>query len=343
MGRCFEDTRLMWRIIGILLVFITAGTFLAIFCSQLKDESTGPDWKEELVISLRTYEVDWTDEMSQDWQEKITYPIDYTVPYAAYETYRFEPGHQVMRIGTETIYTEDFNYQIFLHNFADFVSSDPVSEDVIVSAAQRILEDSVLLQESDILDVVELDESVFNSESKDFIVRADLVTTARDELPQRGLARTEGEQITVWFYNTEEPDMGVDAAEDIANGVISDLHDRLVAGTITFEQAGEEIRSNPTLAEIDYGIDGNAYERFVIYGDLKETYHDPDIGEAVDGLPVGEISEVLTGRDKGEDWYDAFYAVVHVDSRTEGFDNFDVWLEDTMDIYTVTVFRNNGD
>ena len=81
----------------------------------------------------------------------------------------------------------------------------------------------------------------------------------------------------------------------------------------------------------------------MIYGDLEEAYHDSDIGKVIEELTVGEVSEILTGKDKGEDWYDAYYTVVRVDSKAEGFDNFDVWLEDTMDIYTVTVFRNNGE
>ena len=147
-----------------------------------------------------------------------------------------------------------------------------------------------------------------------------------------------GETISVWFYNMEPPEMGLEEAREYTEELVTDLLEKIRSGEMTMEEAGDVIRNDSVMKEIDIGLEGNAYSLFSIIGD-SQTFTDPELQKDVRSLEEDELSEVLVGRDKSEDWYDAFFMVVKVDEKQEGFESYDDWVSNARGRIEVVVFK----
>lgn len=320
---------------GILLVCVAVGLALWSVSSEQGETEEEP-WNVEALQMLRGHQASWGKEEVADWEEKKTYPLEFTLPYALYEMPRFDPGKQVFKVGDEYLYTDDFNQSIFVHHYAVFTSVEEIPDAVLDETIEKLKAESILLQEAADRGYIELDEAVFNSSDKDYERRGLLVASAEQALQSNLVSEVAGETIAIWFYSVDPPDIGVEAAKEIAYAKMNALRDLVVAGDLTFEEAGRAIADDPELRAFDVGIDANSYSTFRMYGDFM-PFTDPNIGEAVEQLSEGSISEILTGKDKAEDWYDAYFTLVKVDRVQEGIDNFETWLANRANQYVVKV------
>ncbi len=153
------------------------------------------------------------------------------------------------------------------------------------------------------------------------------VNEAREYFETRGTNHISGEMITLWFYNTNEPEMGVEAARALQKERIDSLRQRLVNGEITMKEAGEEIAANADIEAIDPAWVGNAYHKFEYVDPGQEVFNDPKLNTTIWNSPVGEYTDVLVGQDfTPTEAYDAYFSIVlinekqtnkHADSVTE--------------------------
>jgi len=200
-------------------------------------DSENLEWKEELLVNLRSMEISWGEDQISDWEEKEAYPFDYTIPYAAYESGRFTSRKPVLKVREEILYTDDFNVELYLHHFPEFIDTDPISDDLLMEVAGELVRASVILQEAEQQGFVELDDAVFNASGKEYLDRGALITEAEELLVLNSSSVITLEQISIWFYNTEIPEIGVEAAREIAEEKITSLRSQLADGELTFQQA----------------------------------------------------------------------------------------------------------
>jgi len=134
---------------------------------------------------------------------------------------------------------------------------------------------------------------------------------ARTYFEQKGTNHVSGEVINLWFYNTEEPAMGVDAARAIQKERIDIIHAEIKSGKITMTQAAEKIKAMSEIGEIDPSWVRNAYFKFEYTDPDKGIFNDPKLNKYVWDLEIGEVSEVLVGQDfDNNNGYDAYFSII---------------------------------
>lgn len=328
-------------LVGVVLIaLILAVVYFRFMNQEREDDHTGSEEQtlvQEVVGILRSYEEPWSSEDVAQWDEREGYPFDFLVSYVMYTIPRFEAGKEVMRVGDEVLYTDDFNYYLFLEKFSEYSARTVMDDETLEKMVRQLIDESVLLQEAHAQGWVVLDDSYFNAERKEYRVRNEMVTKAWERAEEEE-SLYEGERIAIYFYNNYIPEMGLNAAKEIAFSKITSLHERLVAGTITFTEAAEEIRSDPVLLEIDSSVKANAYAQFTIGGSTK-FFMDSDLQENILSYPVGEVSDVLTGTGiEGET--ETYYVVSRLTTASEGYGSVEEWMSEVQQNYMISSINN---
>ena len=184
-----------------------------------------------------------------------------------------------------------------------------------------------LLTEEAILQNEAIKERILSPEDKFFDPQK--VSIAREYFQKEGTSFISGEAISVWFYNTQPPAMGLEAAKEKTRTLIEGLRERVAKGEITMKQAGEEIASKEELKEIDFAYKTNAYFTFEFVKPGQKIFNDPELNNAIWQFKEGEVSPVLTGRDfSPSGWYEAYFIVVKINSKKEKeFENLEKLIE----------------
>ena len=320
------------------VVLILAGYWLWEQKSARDEEKKEESMRSDILTILREYEIEWTGDMKKKWADRKDYPLNYSVPYALYEVPRFESGNVVMTVGEERIFTDDFNYELFVFHNPDFVSGDDMSDDLLLAVANNLIDQSAALQEGEEEGTVRLYVDFYDTEEKDYEMRNQTYTQVQESVGSTSVFEMTGEVISAWFYNMEPPEMGIEDAREYTEELITDLHARIESGEITMEEAGNMIKDDPVMKDIDPGLEGNAYAPFSILGDAQ-TFTDPELQKEIISLSEGELSPVLVGRDRSDDWYDAYFMVVLVEEKQDGLGGFDEWIAQARSQREVVVFK----
>jgi hypothetical protein len=324
-------------VISVLAVLIATG-YTLLMRNRTEEEEQTPTMAEQVVEVLRSYENRWGSEELALWEEKKEFPLDFVIPFMMYTVPRFEPGQEVMQVGEEQLYTDDFNHRLFVDYPQESAAEGEISAATLEQVFQSLVDDSMTLQKAAQEDWVTLVDTFYNNTEKDYSLRGSTIISAQEQAAKLAVATNTGEKITIWFNNIHPPEMGIEAAKEIALEKMQDIRERLLAGTLTFPQAGDEIKADSVLREIDPSIDANAYGIYSVKGTM-EAFHDPEIFASIQALSVDEISNILTGREEDSEtneWQDVFYMVTRVTNRSEGTDSFGAWLEGLRGEYDIT-------
>ena len=338
-GRIQKLGKKWWKLAILILVLVLAAAGVVFIYDRFLREDTGKGemepWEEDLVAVMRSYEVEWDEDDVEIWQEWKTMPLELSLDYAFYQLPRFEYNHIVMKVGEENIYTQDFSYRLFVHHNKIFTSGAEISDEVLLDIAEEIIEGSVILQKGEDEGYNVLSEDVFNAVYKDYEARNILIYSILDSVPEQEVS---GEAIYAWFHNATAPEIGVSAAREYAEEIISDLHERISSEEITMEEAGDILRNDSGMRSIDPGLEGNAYRKFVISGETT-AFYDPDVQKAVLSLGEGQVSDVILGQDKDkeEEEYDAYFVIVYVDDRKNAGYSYEEWYADALQRYEITI------
>jgi len=225
------------------------------------------------------------------------------------------------KIGNTTIYLQDLEKRFVLY-FPDALSSRSNGENWR-KIADLVSADAIILSEA-------VDEGVL--QPKDAVgINPMKVNIAREHFTKKGTSYISGEMVTVWFYNTKPPAMGIDVAKTKTRTVIEGLHDDVISGRLTMKQASEKITFMYELAEIDFAYQTNAYVKFEYAKPGQIVIHDPLVNKLLFTTAHGQVSEILTGRDKGSDWYDAYYTFLKITEKKQAeFDTIEAMIETRM-------------
>jgi hypothetical protein len=239
----------------------------------------------------------------------------------------------IVKVGEESLYQKDLDYELSLHPQKD----DPKTKDVIL---QKMINDSIILQGAKSENVVPVTSDIFNSASKDYDKRITTISAIKKAVAAKS-EHTKGTVISIWFRNNDYVGpLGLEKSKKIAQDKMTTLHDRIVAGEITIEEAGELIKKDTTLAQIDKAWTNNALFHFDVVGDQRISFS-TQFDAILRDLKPGEISDVYLARNVDTDpnkRYEALYYVGQVTEKTNtgNLSGFDSWLSSKKKLYGIT-------
>lgn len=142
------------------------------------------------------------------------------------------------------------------------------------------------------------------------------VALALEYFETRGTNHISGEVLTLWFYNTTPPEMGLERARSLQEQRINDIRTKIESGQLTMEQAGEEIKNMTEIGEIDPVWVGNTYSKFEYVSPDQKVFIDPKMNDFIWGLESGQLSEVVVGQDfHNSEPYDAYFSIVKINAK----------------------------
>jgi len=244
-----------------------------------------------------------------------------------------DPNTVIMKVGQENIFQKDLDFEL---------SKSPKSElqnkDNIASLKDKLVKDSVTLQQAQKDKLIKAEDNYFNSDSKDYLLRIKTVENVKSILDARA-ERIQGNIVSIWFFNSIIPKMGIEKAKVIVKNKIDLLYSDVKSSKITVTQAINKIKADTSLKEIDSAYVANSEYKFnAVYGD-KITI-DKEFDDSLWLLKQGEITEVqeLKGTNiKPENTQGVLYAFGTVEQRTNSGErkNYQKWLEESTKLYEI--------
>ncbi len=237
----------------------------------------------------------------------------------------------IAKVGEELIYESDLNYELSFYP----ASNDGEPETILF---KKLIEDSVLLQAAQDEGYTTLDSSIFNSPTKDYAKRIETVMRLKDEIEQK-TSTFEGSVIAIWFHNQTPGSVGYERGKQIAQQEMNTLLTELSANRITMQQAGERIRANQNLAQVDSSWKANAFFDFAVPFGGKITYS-KEIDRRIFNVDEGQLSGIITGKDLDPQTgkqIDAVYMIAEVTKQGDrAAVSYDKWFTAKLKEYEVT-------
>jgi hypothetical protein len=203
------------------------------------------------------------------------------------------PTKVIGTVGKEEIFQQDLDTEL--------KAAPPVGsqEDRMSKAKQKLANDSIILQAAAQDKIITLDNNIFNSSSKNYTQRLTIINQVKKHFSDSG-NHTQGQVISIWFYNNTAPKIAVTQAKQIANSKITSLHQQVASGKMTMEDAARSIQSDSSLAQLDPSYKTNAIFTFDVSNGSKITF-DPTFNAEISKLNEGQVSEVYLAQDAPAD------------------------------------------
>ena len=245
----------------------------------------------------------------------------------------------IAKVGSEYLYQKDLETEL---------SYGPpnVTDEIKKQLTAKIIKDSIILQEAEKEGLVKLDNTVFNSPTKDYLKRIGLVASIRKKIEDKR-ALTSGSVISLWFYNNQPASIGYDKGKQIAYDTITQLHDAVAAKQLTMQQAAEQIKNNSSLYQLDKAYKTNAIMEFTSTPQDKITIN-PEFNTIIRNLNVGDVSPVFLAQDKELNTegiptgkkIDAVYMFAQVTDKKSGasYATFEDWYNGIKQNYAITYY-----
>jgi len=246
-------------------------------------------------------------------------------------------GRIVATVGEENIYQKDLDAAMGFFPSANKDNPEQLKPIVL----KELIVDSILLQanKNNLPDI-----SIINSPQKDYSQRRDLADKYRQELNKELESQSgskEGYIISIWVMNMKIPAMGYDKAKEIVKAKINSIYDEVKSGRLTIQQAGENIKNDSSLAEIDKVYQMNAINYFKINmtndEQCSESICSLELFPELRNLGENQMTKLynLTRSDKEE-----FYAFGQVTKSTGVTDKmtYDQWLQNKEKEYDVKIY-----
>jgi hypothetical protein len=244
------------------------------------------------------------------------------------------PKSVIAKVGNENIYKEDFDYELASYPNVPGVDSKKV-------VMEKLIEDSIALQEAKKTVPEEIDSNIYNSPGKDYEERIQYLSKQRTEFSLKN-SSIQGTIVSVWFFNTKPGPIGYEEGKKLALSKITQVQNDVKNGRITIKEAGEQIKNDATLAQVDPAYRANALIEFNKGADERITF-DEGFNSILRNLKPGEVSEVYLAKDKdlttGEK-VDALYMFGQVGAVNAGFDqaNYESWIDSLREKYEVVYY-----
>lgn len=286
------------------------GTYLFL---QTQDQTGDVDVASEQVTNADMLKTQaQRDEFAQKW---TTFTADTNntvwnyITYAQGEGARYKCDTVIMdHVGTETIYGCDLNVIFAMHDFVNYTTTNPIGpQDPNLNAIlDELITQSGMLQKAAEQNIIELDDTFFNTPTKDYPKRAEMVGTAREAIGDQFVKKIDFEFISIYFHDEYPPkNLSIEEAKAAAKTKIDILYDRINSGEITMKQAGDEIKADNikgdttgvSMKDLDPLYDLNAYLKVEGHKFDYQILLDPAYDEELRSLGEGQISTVRLVKD----------------------------------------------
>lgn len=244
-----------------------------------------------------------------------------------------EDNKAIGQVGQEIIYQSDLDTEL---------AFQPPSEDLNMKkrVLDKIATDSAILQGARETALITLDDTVFNSPTKDYTKRVKLVKEAREKIENEADSFA-GTIVTIWFLNGKAGALGYEKSKQIAFEKISKLQADVKSGSITIQQAAESIKNDSELAQIDVAYKTNASLDFKVKKDENIT-SDLKFNEAIFKSTEGETTDIFTGSSPATtgQLVETRFHFAKLTKRTvnDKFNSFENWLESKRKAYAITYY-----
>lgn len=247
---------------------------------------------------------------SQQWNDFLNDPNNDWVSYVEFsqaEGARYKCDEPIMKVGEETLYGCDLNALFILYEPEAYIQPKAIGpQDPALNAVlDAVITNSGLLQEAQKRELVTLDDSIYNSSTKDQIARIDKLRELRETIGNSFNKTVDYEAVTIYFHNQIDPKIPLTEAQVAAKAKMDVLYTRLKSGEITMEQAGAEIAADNitgdttgvSLANLDTLYKENAYASRVGHVFDARFFKDPSLDEELRSLGEGQMSTVRLCQD----------------------------------------------
>jgi len=241
----------------------------------------------------------------------------------------------IAKIGEENLYQKDLDTEMHyypLKNKAD-------TKQVLLKKMEK---DSIILQAAQQEGLIQLNASIFNAPGKDYLARMKKITEITNTISQRQ-DKIKGSFVSIWFYNNAKPTtMDQTAAKQLALTKITAVYDLVKAKKITMQQAGERLKADTSLAQIDIAYKSNAIRDFAVAPSERITF-DKNFDDKIKQLQPGQLTDLYLAKDKElktKRIIDAMYMFAQVSSRsnTGNTSTFDDWYAKKEKLYAISTY-----
>lgn len=239
----------------------------------------------------------------------------------------------IAKVGEELIYQKDLETEILYY--------PPVKNFDKSYLLKKIVKDSIILQAAKADGFISLNTTTYNSLTKDYLKRIKLVEEAKKIINNQADG-IEGTAVFMWFINGPVGPLGYEKSKEIVYAKILRLHTLVKNKEMTIRQAGEQIKNDTSLAQIDPAYKTNAILDFKALKGERITINE-DFDKALWKLQKQEVSDVFVGKARnqgtGKD-VEAFYSFGEVTKRiTSGkVTSFDNWFAKKEKEYAVKFY-----
>lgn len=206
-------------------------------------------------------------------------------------------------------------------------SIDPELKKMLV---QKIIDDQITLEAAKKEGIIRDFNASPPQNMNQYLDRTKLVQEVREKINQKGNV-VRGKMIMVWFYNnTHIGSRGFEGSKQFAYEKIKPLYDQVKSGQITIDQAGQTIKNDKSIADIDPVWEANAIAPFVYYRGGPAT-HWPEFNELIWETDSGNLTPLHLGGGILRDGKptDELYIFAQIEQKSDGssYNNYQEWLE----------------
>ena len=241
-----------------------------------------------------------------------------------------------LKVGEEYIYRTTFDEMLIKLPPSAMVSED-TPENKKMRLSEKIIKNSITLQQAKKEGLMQLDSSFYNSKSIDYAKRVGVVNTVIKDLNDSSYD-IEGSIIAIWFANVKVGKLGLVEGKKLAYETIKPLYDSIKAGEMTMEEAAEIIKANEKLFNIDPVYQGNAHHIFKQRKGERITFS-LDFDNEIRSLDVGKMTGLNLIKDSVDDegYIEAVYMFAKVDKKKDTkYVDYNDWFEQNKNNYEVT-------
>lgn len=237
-------------------------------------------------------------------------------------------------VGAETIYNEELNME---YSFYPLPRNPANTKKFLL----KIARDSTILQGGAQDGYITLDSSFYNAVNVDYLKRMQMVTKVENAVAAKENTIS-GSIVAIFFYDNGPGTVGYDQGKTIAYAEIQKLYAAVTSNQMTMEQAGDAIKNDASLAQVDKEYKANAYVPFTMTPGEPLTF-DTTFNGLIENLQPGQTTPVYTGKDKNRSTnqiIDAVYMFAKVDTvKTNGSNTtFDQWYAQKQKEYETTIY-----
>lgn len=243
------------------------------------------------------------------------------------------------KVGEETLYYADVAAKSKADDYAVFSKEDRTkyinsSSNIVRAYLEKTIEDSVLLQEGKVLNILtDLSSDVFNNKKKDYKKRQQLVSDVIKGV-NRNMEMVDVDVLTLYYTN--------DTSSSSAKKAMDDFRLQIANGTLTFAKAGENIASDTALVTMSQ-LNKNSYVGYKDLSRNKILFKNQTLQNQLFTQRVNTISPVTpllhTARNPITGSYESktigyifFRPIKHIQGDPRSYTN---WLADVKSKYSI--------